>query len=40
MSFQKNVHPMERGVRVLIGWCPPYQLFGITTCKTKNSNLN
>lgn len=20
----------------LIGWCPPYSLFGINTCKNKN----
>jgi hypothetical protein len=60
----KNIHPIERVVRVvvgvilttmafvgpanpwfllgivpvmtgLIGWCPPYQLLGISTCKTK-----
>jgi hypothetical protein len=60
----KNIHPVERGVRVsvglilialafvgpankwfllgaiplmtgLIGWCPPYQLLGINTCKLK-----
>lgn len=58
----KNIHPVERGVRVaaglailslvfigpkslwgllgilpiltgLSGWCPPYQLLGISTCK-------
>jgi hypothetical protein len=58
----KNIHPLERGVRVtlglvlmtmafwgpanlwfllgvvplatgLMGWCPPYQLLGINTCK-------
>lgn len=63
--FQKNVHPVERMVRVvlgislvtmafvgpanlwfllgvipimtgLIGWCPPYQLLGISTCKLKS----
>jgi hypothetical protein len=21
----------------LSGWCPPYSLFGITTCKNKNA---
>jgi hypothetical protein len=60
----KNIHPIERGVRVsaglilialafvgpankwfllgavplmtgLMGWCPPYQLLGINTCKLK-----
>jgi hypothetical protein len=61
----KNIHPVERVIRVivgallasmafwgptnywfllgllpfitgLIGWCPPYQVFGISTCpKTK-----
>jgi hypothetical protein len=60
----KNIHPIERVVRVvvgiilttmafvgpanpwfllgivpvmtgLIGWCPPYQLLGISTCKSK-----
>lgn len=60
--MQKNIHPIERVVRVvvglvltsmafmgpanpwfligivpvltgLIGWCPPYQLLGINTCK-------
>lgn len=63
--FQKNVHPVERIVRValgislvtmafvgpanlwfllgiipimtgLMGWCPPYQLLGISTCKLKS----
>jgi hypothetical protein len=63
--FQKNVHPVERMVRValgislvtmafvgpanlwfllgiipimtgLMGWCPPYQLLGISTCKLKS----
>jgi hypothetical protein len=62
--MKKNIHPIERVVRVvvgiilttmafvgpanpwfllgivpvmtgLIGWCPPYQLLGISTCKTK-----
>ncbi|MBI4664832.1 MAG: DUF2892 domain-containing protein [Nitrospinae bacterium] len=57
-----NIHPIERGVRVVVGlalislvfvgpqtawgwlgiipivtgalgWCPPYQLLGINTCK-------
>jgi hypothetical protein len=60
--FKKNVHPVERAVRVLaglglismafigpanpwfllgvvplatglIGWCSPYAIFGISTCK-------
>jgi hypothetical protein len=60
--MQKNIHPIERAVRVaggafiaslafwgpanlwflvglvpvatgLMGWCPPYQLLGINTCK-------
>jgi hypothetical protein len=59
-----NIHPMERGVRVvggliltslafwgpesmwfllgmvpvatgLMGWCPPYQLLGFSTCPAK-----
>lgn len=58
----KNIHPIERGVRIfvgaaligfafrepvnywfllgaiplltgLLGWCPPYALLGISTCK-------
>ena len=58
----KNIHPVERGIRVvgglglcslafvgpanpwfllgavpvltgLLGWCPPYALLGISTCK-------
>lgn len=62
--MKKNIHPLERGIRVvgglflaslafwgpeslwfllglvpvatgLIGWCPPYQLFGIDTCSGK-----
>jgi hypothetical protein len=61
--MKKNIHPIERAVRVvvglgliamafvgpanlwflvgivplmtgLLGWCPPYQLLGISTCKT------
>ncbi len=61
--MKKNIHPVERAVRVvgglaivslafvgpqtpwawlglipvatgLIGWCPPYSLLGISTCKT------
>ena len=61
----KNIHPVERIIRVLvgallasmafwgpknnwfllgllpvvtglIGWCPPYQLFGISTCPKGN----
>lgn len=64
--FKKNIHPIERTLRVLIGlglisqafwglsnpwfmlgvvpvltgligWCPPYQLLGISTCKVKNN---
>ena len=60
--FTKNVHPVERGIRIvvglglismavggpqnpwfflgvvplatgLLGWCPPYTLLGINTCK-------
>ncbi len=60
----KNIHPIERGVRIvaglvitslafwgpqnlwfllglvplatgLLGWCPPYALLGISTCKRK-----
>jgi hypothetical protein len=60
--MKKNIHPIERVIRVvvgvilvtlafvgpanpwfllgiipvltgLIGWCPPYQLLGISTCK-------
>jgi hypothetical protein len=60
--MQKNIHPIERVVRVVfgiilttlafvgpanpwfllgiipvltgaIGWCPPYQLLGINTCR-------
>lgn len=60
--MKKNIHPIERGVRVtlglvlislaflgpenkwfllgvvplltgLSGWCPPYQILGIDTCK-------
>ncbi|HBS26385.1 MAG TPA: DUF2892 domain-containing protein, partial [Gammaproteobacteria bacterium] len=22
-------------ITALIGWCPPYAIFGISTCKTK-----
>ncbi len=65
--FKKNVHPLERVVRVvvglglismaligpknpwfflgavplltgLVGWCPPYQLFGINTCSLKEKS--
>ncbi len=61
--MKKNIHPVERAVRVigglaivslvfvgpqtpwawlglvpvatgLVGWCPPYALLGISTCKT------
>lgn len=64
--MQKNIHPVERVVRVLggvfisslafwgptnlwfllglipvltglIGWCPPYQLLGINTCRLKKN---
>ncbi len=64
--MQKNIHPIERVVRVVvgiilttmafvgpanpwfllgmipvltgaIGWCPPYQLLGINTCKMRKS---
>jgi len=60
--MQKNIHPIERAIRLglglclislaffgpankwfllgiipfatgLMGWCPPYQLLGINTCK-------
>lgn len=60
--MKKNIHPIERTVRIvvgaglaslafwgpanpwfllgfvplltgLVGWCPPYQLLGINTCK-------
>lgn len=63
--MKKNIHPIERIVRVLVGlglmsmafvgpqslwfllgivplftglsgWCPPYQMLGISTCKTRN----
>jgi hypothetical protein len=63
--MKKNIHPVERVVRVviglglvsqaffgmqnlwfllgivplltgLLGWCPPYQLLGISTCKLEN----
>lgn len=63
--MQRNIHPIERAVRVLVGlvltglvvflgktpwlalpgvvmlftgfsgWCPPYQLLGISTCAKK-----
>lgn len=29
-----GVVPLATG---LIGWCPPYALLGISTCKTKSS---
>jgi hypothetical protein len=61
----KNIHPVERVIRVIVGivltsmaflgpanpwfllgiipvltglsgWCPPYQLLGINTCKMKS----
>jgi hypothetical protein len=60
-EMKKNIHPVERVIRIiigaliaslafwgptnywfllgliplftgLVGWCPPYQLFGISTC--------
>jgi hypothetical protein len=63
--MKKNIHPIERGLRVLagavltslafwgptnlwfllgliplatglIGWCPPYAMLGISTCKHKS----
>ena len=63
--MKKNIHPIERVVRVVLGlvliglafvgpankwflvgivpvftglagWCPPYQLLGISTCPRKN----
>lgn len=30
--FFLGIIPLLTG---LIGWCPPYQLLGISTCKTK-----
>jgi len=62
--MKKNVHPIERSIRIvlglilvsmafigpqnpwfllglvplltgLVGWCPPYALLGINTCKMK-----
>ncbi len=30
--FLLGIIPVLTG---LIGWCPPYQLLGISTCKTK-----
>ncbi len=64
--MKKNIHPLEREFRILIGiflislaflgpankwfllgliplltgiigWCPPYALLGISTCKSKNN---
>ncbi len=64
--MKKNIHPMERVLRVIVGlvlisfafigpanlwfllgivpvltglsgWCPPYQILGINTCKLKKS---
>jgi hypothetical protein len=64
--MQKNIHPVERVVRLVVGlvlttlaflgpanpwfllgmipvltgltgWCPPYQLLGINTCKLKKT---
>jgi hypothetical protein len=43
--MKQNIHNVERAIRVIvglaiiplatgvIGWCPPYALFGISTCK-------
>lgn len=65
--MKKNIHPIERIVRIvvglglvacafvgpqnpwfllglvplatgLIGWCPPYAIFGISTCKMNSQN--
>ncbi len=67
--MKKNVHPIERIIRIivgfailslffilhgnarywglvgfapmitgLVGWCPPYAIFGISTCKTDRSS--
>ena len=62
--MKKNIHPVERVIRVVVGigliscvfvgphnqwfwlglvplatgmmgWCPPYAILGISTCKTK-----
>ena len=62
--MKKNIHPIERLVRIIVGvglvslaftgpenklfllgfipiltgvfgWCPPYALLGVNTCKTK-----
>ena len=30
--FALGLVPLTTG---LLGWCPPYQLLGISTCKTK-----
>ncbi|MCX7674315.1 MAG: DUF2892 domain-containing protein [Bdellovibrionaceae bacterium] len=67
MKLEKNVHPVERVVRIvvgaallsqafmglqnpwfflgavplltgLLGWCPPYSLLGINTCRLGNSS--
>ncbi|MFZ3231454.1 MAG: DUF2892 domain-containing protein [Pseudobdellovibrio sp.] len=67
MKISKNIHPIERVIRIalgvllismafwgpanlwflvgfvplitgIVGWCPPYALFGINTCKLKNNN--
>jgi hypothetical protein len=64
--MKKNIHPLERQFRILIGailtslaffgptnkwfllgiipmltgiigWCPPYALLGISTCKSKDT---
>lgn len=64
--MKKNIHPIERVVRIvagvalismafwgpqnmwfmlgiiplltgLVGWCPPYAIFGINTCKLKGT---
>lgn len=67
--MKKNIHPIERIIRIiagfailslffilqgnahywglvgflplitgLVGWCPPYAIFGINTCKTDKSS--
>ncbi|MCB0390579.1 MAG: DUF2892 domain-containing protein [Bdellovibrionales bacterium] len=34
MWFLIGIVPLLTG---LLGWCPPYQLLGISTCKMKDS---
>ncbi|MBU1195559.1 MAG: DUF2892 domain-containing protein [Proteobacteria bacterium] len=31
--MKQNIHNIERVIRVVVGWCPPYYLLGISTCK-------